>query len=40
MEGAPTDFLIIFSLYVFNQIGLKMCKAKPLLHTLLGELFS
>lgn len=44
MEAAPTDFqcpsLSLFSLFVFNQIGLKMFRAKPQHHALLGELFS
>lgn len=44
METAPTDFqcpsLSLFSLFVFNQVGLKMFRAKPQLHALLEELFS
>lgn len=44
MEAAPTDFqclsLSLFSFFVFNQIRLKMFRARPQLHALLEELFS
>lgn len=44
MEAAPIDFqclsLSLFSFFVFNQIRLKMFRARPQLHALLEELFS